>query len=110
VPSQDNFLRSESQECINFVRSAPAVNPKCRFGPREQLNQLSSYLDGNNIYGASQKETMALREFRGGRLRVSFVNNEEFLPLNQNDTNNNCQLPKNSQMKCFLGGDSRVNE
>lgn len=41
-------------------------------------------------------------------MRVSIVNNEEFLPLKQNDTN--CQLPKNSQMKCFLGGDSRVNE
>lgn len=110
VPPQDNFLRSESQACINFVRSAPALNPKCRFGPREQLNQVSSYLDGNNIYGSSQKEADDLREFRGGRLRSSNINNEEYLPLNFNDTNSNCQLPKNSQLKCFHGGDNRLNE
>ncbi|KAJ6220032.1 hypothetical protein RDWZM_005844 [Blomia tropicalis] len=108
IPEQDQFLINEQQTCMNFVRSAPAVNPKCRFGPREQLNQLSSYLDGNNIYGASLKESNELREFRNGRLLVSFVNNEEFLPLRHNDTN--CQLPKNSELKCFRGGDIRINE
>ncbi|XP_017487596.1 PREDICTED: chorion peroxidase-like [Rhagoletis zephyria] len=114
VPPEDAFLRAESQQCINFVRSAPAINPKCRFGPREQLNQLSSYIDGTNIYGANDAEARELRAFSGGRLKVSTVNSEEFLPMKPaNDTN--CQLPKGGggglpQMRCFAGGDNRVNE
>lgn len=110
VPPEDTFLRNEQQSCINFVRAAPAINPKCRFGPREQMNQISAYLDGNNIYGSSLKEANKLRELQGGRLLGSFVNNKPFLPLKTNTTNSNCQIPKNSQMKCFESGDIRLNE
>lgn len=110
VPQQDNLLRSESQVCINFVRSAPAINSKCKFGPRDQLNQISAYLDGNNIYGSSDMEAMSLREFRDGRLKVSNVHNKPFLPFKFNTTNSNCQIPKTMQMKCFIGGDIRANE
>lgn len=108
VPEQDQFMRSAQQGCINFVRAAPAINNKCTFGPREQLNQLSSYIDGNNVYGASIAEERRLRAFRGGQLKVSVIHNEAFLPVNNNASN--CQIPKATQLKCFLGGDSRVNE
>lgn len=108
VPVQDAFYRSKKQTCINFVRSAPAINPVCRFGPREQMNQLSSYIDGNNVYGASLEDEQKLRDYRGGRLRISKIHSQEFLPLNPNDTS--CQLPRDSPMKCFLGGDGRANE
>ncbi|KAI2807789.1 hypothetical protein BLOT_005728 [Blomia tropicalis] len=108
IPVQDAFYRSKKQTCINFVRSAPAINPVCRFGPREQMNQLSSYIDGNNVYGASLEEEQKLRDYRGGRLRISKIHSQEFLPLNPNDTS--CQLPRDSPMKCFLGGDGRANE
>ncbi|KAF7492476.1 Peroxidase, partial [Sarcoptes scabiei] len=112
VPSQDQFLLSKSQTCINFVRSAPAVNPKCRFGPREQLNQLSSYLDGNNIYGASETESKRLRLFQGGKLRFTMMNERPFLPLKEsmNSSNFNCHVPKNTNMRCFETGDIRGNE
>lgn len=108
VPEEDQFMRSVQQDCINFVRAAPAINNKCTFGPREQLNQLSSYIDGNNLYGASIAEERRLRSFRGGQMKVSFIHSESFLPFNANASN--CQIPKITQLKCFLGGDSRVNE
>lgn len=110
VPNEDTFLRYQDQTCINFVRSAPAVNPKCRFGQREQLNQLSSYIDGNNIYGISQQETNDLREFNGGRLKVNYIFNKQFLPPMSNDSLANCQIPQNLQLQCFHGGDIRANE
>ena len=108
VPPQDSFLLSEQQSCIDFVRSAPAVNPRCRFGPREQLNQVSAYIDGNNFYGSSKKESDSLRLHREGRLRVSRIGDGQFLPLNPNNTN--CNLPRESELKCFLAGDGRANE
>lgn len=45
--------------CMNFVRSAPA--PTERFGPRQQLNQVSAYIDGSAIYGYSAEKVESLR-------------------------------------------------
>lgn len=45
--------------CMNFIRSAPA--PTNRFGPRQQLNQASAFIDGSVIYGATPKKVEMLR-------------------------------------------------
>lgn len=49
--------------CMNFVRSAPA--PTDRFGPRQQLNQASAYIDGSVVYGytGEKVESLRTREF-----------------------------------------------
>ena len=106
----DFFLRAESQTCINFVRSAPAVNPKCRFGPREQLNQISSYIDGDHIYGPSLQQESRLRQFQGGLMKVTMLNQRQFPPTISNRNEGNCQIPRTSNMSCFLAGDIRANE
>lgn len=108
VPEQDLFLRGENQRCINFVRSSPSISPKCRFGVREQLNQVSSYFDGSQIYGSSNSEEVRLRSFQNGQLKIEQVNNEDYLPYNQNSTT--CRIPKELNRKCFLSGDIRANE
>ncbi|KAH9415049.1 hypothetical protein DERP_013519 [Dermatophagoides pteronyssinus] len=110
VPLDDFFLRAESQTCINFVRSAPAVNPKCRFGPREQLNQISSYIDGDHIYGPSLQQESRLRQFQGGLMKVTMLNQRQFPPTTSNRNEGNCQIPRTSNMSCFLAGDIRANE
>ncbi|OTF80786.1 hypothetical protein BLA29_003300, partial [Euroglyphus maynei] len=110
VPTDDFFLRAESQTCINFVRSAPAVNPKCKFGPREQLNQLTSYIDGDNIYGPSLQQESRLRQFKGGLMKVTILNERQFPPTVSNHSEVNCQIPRTSNMSCFLAGDIRANE
>ncbi|XP_065303828.1 salivary peroxidase/catechol oxidase-like [Dermacentor albipictus] len=101
----DRFYGQFQQNCLEFVRSVAAPRPKCAFGPREQLNQLTAYLDGSAIYGATDEEAKALRSMTDGRLSSTVFSSDEMLPLQ----------PEGVQAcigdgACFRGGDTRVNE
>ncbi|KAG0710077.1 Peroxidasin [Chionoecetes opilio] len=89
---------------MDFVRSLPAVRPGCNFGPREQMNQITAFIDASNVYGSSVKESAELRAFSGGLLKV---NNERqhLLPPKPSECKDSA-----GQKYCFKAGDSRVNE
>lgn len=76
-------------------------------GPREQLNQASSYLDGSSVYGNTLKLQNDLRSWTGGRMKV-FVTEygKQLLPPNK-DPLDGCN--EESEMKkgryCFLSGE-----
>jgi len=55
---------------MEFVRSLPAVRPQCTFGPREQQNQVTTFIDGSTVYGSNDAEARELRNFRGGQLSM----------------------------------------
>ncbi|XP_050422954.1 lactoperoxidase-like isoform X2 [Adelges cooleyi] len=81
-------------------------------GPREQLNQASSFLDGSAVYGNSQNLQNDLRSWEGGRMKV-FVSEfgASLLPPNK-DPKDGCneQVEMQKGRYCFLSGDARANE
>uniref|UniRef100_A0A8D8VUF2 Chorion peroxidase n=1 Tax=Cacopsylla melanoneura TaxID=428564 RepID=A0A8D8VUF2_9HEMI len=105
LPRNDHIFGRFGDSCMEFVRSLPAPRPECNFGPREQLNQITGYLDGSNVYGSSQDSQDFLRLFKGGWLRAQNVRGKMYLPANSAECTDQA-----SQASCFSAGDGRVNE
>jgi len=101
VPRNDQFFRG-SKQCMNLVRSIPAPALDCSIRYREQLNQITHWLDSSNIYGSSLEEQRGLRTFRGGRLQTERGPEEPLLPRDNGE--NSCTG------SCFKAGDCRINE
>lgn len=66
VPSDDAFYGKYNVTCLNFVRSSPSPSEGCLLGPREQINQITSYLDASNVYGSTDKLLSSLRLYSKG--------------------------------------------
>ncbi|KAK2576901.1 hypothetical protein KPH14_005526 [Odynerus spinipes] len=110
VGSGDPVYDVTGKTCMEFVRSAPA--PQCKIGPREQLNQVTAFIDGSAIYGSDWRTAHDLREFSGGRLRMQITpDNRTLLPasLNPNDGCNRDEERTRGRY-CFIAGDPRANE
>lgn len=46
-------------------------SPCCFIGVREQLNQVTAYVDASHTYGSDTCEAKKLRTFTGGRMNVT---------------------------------------
>ena len=57
-PGDPNFDKYNIS-CMSFVRSAAA--PTGSFGPRQQLNQVTSFIDGSVVYGSLDNKVQRLR-------------------------------------------------
>ncbi|XP_076323088.1 salivary peroxidase/catechol oxidase-like isoform X2 [Tachypleus tridentatus] len=110
ISKNDPFFSRFGETCMEFVRSLPAPRPRCSFGPREQLNQLTAFIDASNVYGSTEEEEKDLRSFQNGLLRVSKLGNTDLLPKETNE-NAECERSQASpNFLCFKAGDERVNE
>ena len=82
------------------------LRPNGEDNSREQINDITSFIDASNVYGSDPVRAAALRTFSGGRLIMSAGDlpgfNDAGLP-NDNATG----LPEN---ELFLTGDVRANE
>ncbi len=112
VPDKDRaFGRDTLQDgdCLSFRRSLPTCDttPPSTFRPREQVNDLTSFIDGSQVYGSNNETGQAVRAFTGGLLRTgrNFPGNQPSLPV---DTDDIVACPNRED--CFLAGDVRVNE
>nr|AAL05973.1 peroxinectin [Penaeus monodon] len=101
----DAFYGPRGRSCMNFIRSMVAIGPECRFGYAEQLNQLTHWIDGSNVYGSDIEEQTKVRDTRDGLLKTSGNN---MLPFEES-RGANC-LGTERGVRCFTAGDSRVNE
>ncbi|XP_060516076.1 lactoperoxidase isoform X2 [Cylas formicarius] len=96
--------------CMEFVRSAPS--PTCCLGPREQMNQVTSFIDGSVVYGADESKAQSLRTFEGGFLKTYVTkDNRTLLPISH-DMADGCNRDDERERGryCFLAGDDRANE
>ncbi|CAD6194471.1 unnamed protein product [Caenorhabditis auriculariae] len=101
IPSADPAYRSQLT-CIPHTRSTIAPLKSCTLGPREQMNQVSSFLDASFIYGSAMDRAKQIRLFRNGLLRTA--GNVGELPLT--DSTLQCQAPHS---RCALSGSDDAN-
>ncbi|XP_068203812.1 peroxidase-like [Palaemon carinicauda] len=104
IPLDDPFFSKFGRRCMNFVRSMLAPRGACNFGYAEQMNQITHFLDGSNIYGSSREESDEVRVGTGGLLKV-----QEHGLLPAHHEAEDCESVREG-FACFLAGDNRVNE
>lgn len=75
---------------MGFTRSETVVGAD---GQNQQVNHITSFIDGSNIYGSDQETSDRLRDFSGGKLTV----------------NESGMMPKNDDGH-YMSGDVRANE
>lgn len=96
-----SFPVTLSKGTNTFVLKAVTANP------RQQVTEISGFLDASMVYGSDTNRANALRSFTGGKLKTSGSN---LLPLNTNglaNANDAMIFPDN---QLFLAGDVRANE
>ncbi|CAH8500469.1 unnamed protein product [Schistosoma turkestanicum] len=117
VPPDDPRIK---HRCIGFARSSATCGSgstsillgKPRY--REQLNQITAFIDASNVYGSDDFENSQLREtlFDEGKMREGMPTEigKSLLPFNIRGQVD-CQAdPKQDFVPCFKAGDHRSNE
>ncbi|GJM19269.1 MAG: hypothetical protein DHS20C14_14820 [Phycisphaeraceae bacterium] len=107
VPDDDPFFNSEVTPVLPFLRSrydhATGTGVE---NPREQINQITAYIDASNVYGHTAARAAALRSGTDGKLRMG---PDDLLPANTMGIAmaNPFGIPDEA---LFAGGDVRANE
>lgn len=119
VPPNDP--RVKNRRCIDLFRSSAI----CGSGmtsilfdtvqPREQINQLTAYIDASQVYGFNTQFSRDLRNLTSndGLLRtgVNFPKQKSMLPFTAPTDGVDCRRDvEESKVSCFTAGDIRVNE
>ncbi|VDK83441.1 unnamed protein product [Dibothriocephalus latus] len=117
TPPGDPRIRSR---CIGFARSSATCGSGStsillgRPQHREQINQISAFIDASNVYGSEDFESRQLRDtlYDEGRLREGMPtpSGKRLLPFNIRGQVD-CQAdPQQDFVPCFKAGDHRNNE
>ncbi|XP_066592704.1 peroxidasin isoform X2 [Prorops nasuta] len=112
--------RINNRRCIDFIRTSAVCGSGAtslllgKLMPREQLNQLTSYLDASQVYGYDDQLAENLRDFSSdhGLLREGVVlpGQKPLLPYASGQFVDCRRDPLESSINCFVAGDIRANE
>ncbi|XP_076650032.1 peroxidasin [Halictus rubicundus] len=112
--------RINNRRCIDFIRTSAVCGSGMTsilwgsFSPREQLNQLTSYLDASQVYGYDDDLARDLRDSTTdhGLLREgpTFPGHKPLLPYASGQFVDCRRNPLESSINCFVAGDIRANE
>lgn len=119
VTDPNDSLFNPSFPFIPFRRNDPAIGTGAgTLVPREQVNALTAYIDGSNVYGSDQARADFLRTGADGLLKTTNASNGEvLLPFNRavnpfpnaNPPVTSGATPPAAE-ELFLAGDVRANE
>ena len=104
VPAGDAHFdpQGSGTATIDFNRSGATHES----GVREQLNEITAWIDGSMVYGSDAVRAAALRSFESGRLEVTSLPTGDVLPTNVDGLPN----AGGTEDTLFLAGDVRANE
>ena len=96
----------QNADCLPLRRTASecVYDDSGMMLPRQQLNDITSYIDGSPVYGSTRTIGNRLRTFQNGLLKSSpplFPGTKEILPYDDNCEGDECD---------FLCGDVRCND
>lgn len=106
IPLGDPFFDPSGSGEATMAFSRSVFDPETGSSsdkPRQQINALTAWIDGSQVYGSDAARAAWLRSGVGGRLKTS---EGDLLPLNDGSQAN---APSNSS-DFFVAGDLRVNE
>ncbi|EMI53225.1 peroxidase family protein [Rhodopirellula sallentina] len=114
VPLGDEYFDpfGTGTETISLTRSAYDSETGTD-SAREQINAITTWIDGSVIYGSDDETATALRTLSGGLLKTSEgdllpYNNEETFPDGTLDMDNDAGIVPDEEL--FAAGDVRANE
>lgn len=106
VPSGDIFFDPTNSGVVEIPLNRSLYDVETgtsENNPRQQINEITSWIDASNVYGSSVERATALRTLDGtGKLKTS---EGDFLPFNSDGLPNAGVSPR-----FFLAGDVRANE
>ena len=93
LSEDDEQYLKEEKTCFPLVRSAPSPDIYCRTEYRNQINQISAFIDASTVYGVTHELNDALRDENSdcGELKTSQI----FNTMGHGET-----LPQSSEFKC----------